>query len=715
MKQSLFVLILLSFLLTACSSVQRSSTPFWEEEYQTKYKSSLQRNLDATPRKVGIDAGVYADRINGWPAFYKLGDALSVLWPVFMSSPMGHAVFPLYEYAYEPQRLFMAAYLVGSYKDTDVWGDPQRGRSGYYVFPAWFYTAQNGEQKWNYLLVGKVRTTTGTLTNNLCPLWFYNSEKDRWSIVLGPGLVGYGQRKNTTSNWVFLFWFYDHNSKTNTQSAYYLAGLGGEKTTSHTLKNYLMPFWYYKHNDKYKETTVVSLPYTSIESKEKTYQSVLFPFTHFWQTPDSTGQLVLPLYGWTRYPKEKKAWMFNSLLFNYRAGSKSLVNVGGPLYYHSEEGEHFYTTAFWPLYHAWSDYPGDKNYVLLPLGRYMVDEREGSGSIGGALFYQRHWDKHGEWSFFTPLVGQWKHKEGEEGQWVAPLFIRKANEKRNEQDFYSPLLSYEKDTTNTWTNVLLLGGGSEKMEYGSSTWLLGNLLNWGEYKTTGKRWGMSALFVPLLDVDRTGFMALGNAYHNPMPSANNEDKQVQQRITWNEESIKTQQEYDRKHTKTTETLRQRDYTRHETLSRTSWDVFPLVWSWEKATYPIRPGITVEQSKKEAMVEKNLLLLPLYYQTSETDAQGVKSADKNLLGGVWHAQRERETKDGQVLERIHNRLLFKVVDYRRDGTRTALDAFPFITADSDSAKDYKRVSFLGPVFRKTHENNKTEWQVLGMKF
>jgi hypothetical protein len=441
----------------------------------------------------------------------------------------------------------------------------------------------------------------------------------------------------------------------------------------------------------------------------------LFPFTHFWETPESAGHLILPFYGWTRYPGQGDAWMFNSFLFNYRTGQQPLVNVGGPLYFHSEEGEGYYTTACWPFYHAWSKHAGDKNYFLFPLWRYMVDERDGSGSIGGALFYQHHWDKNGSWRFFTPLVGSWENKDGEQGQWVAPLFVRWANEKRNEQTFYSPLFSYDKDTTNSWTNVLMVGGGTEKTGYGSSGWLLGNLLNWGESKTQGKRFGMSALFVPLLDVDRTGFTALGSGYHNAMPAENNEDKQVQERIDRNEKYRQQRKEYAQKNGATSATQQQQDYECMETLERKSWNIFPLVWASENATYPMRPGMTVEQTKREAVVRKKFSVLPLFFQTTETDASGIKSSDKNLLWWLWRARTERVMQNNEPQLRLQNRVLYKVVDYRRDGDKTALDVFPFITVDKDQAKDYKRVSFLGPVFRKTHEGNKTEWQVLGIKF
>ena len=94
---SLVLSVVLVSLLGACSRISLESNPLGRTVAKVESKDNQ-------------------ERVNGWPIYYKCGDASSFAWPLYQQNKDGHIVFPLYEYDRSPRCIKPAMGLVGSFQ-----------------------------------------------------------------------------------------------------------------------------------------------------------------------------------------------------------------------------------------------------------------------------------------------------------------------------------------------------------------------------------------------------------------------------------------------------------------------------------------------------------------------------------------------------------------------------------------------------------------------
>jgi len=835
----LMLTLVLPVALTGCSAVQQGSTPFWEEEYQRKYNESrVQKYGPAAIEKTeaGIPASVYADRINGWPLFYRLGDTMSILWPLFMKTPLGNAVFPVYEYIKEPMRLSLFLYTVGFYADKS------KDRSGSYVFPVWFYD-RKGEKKAAHLLVlGGWHSSPTRWGHYLVPLWFYQSRdggKDKhFNCML---IADAESTPDSLQHGVFPVWRYRSDSKTKGKEFHYLL-FGGIESNPRGLSNYLFPVWFYKSTKDSKDqwhrslfvtpvlggfatgpdelrhgcfplyyygrdkdsSSFLSLPlymskdpgskdlvlggilYWDLQNGKDRYRSILWPFTHIWSNERSQGHAVAPLYGWTRYADG--GWMLNSLLLNRAKGKTNVLNFGGPLFFHATRGESWYTNLFWPIYQGWGSKDA-ASHLVLPVGYYREDKDKGRLlDVGGPLFYHskrqdkwhtsflfplyngwgrkddqnhlllpvgfcgktpekqavisplasygknnrgegffnvlcllfhRGWDKEGFFTWLTPLLGLQKDKSGHTC-WAFPFFIQHTG--KNKSGYYSPVFSYNKDNGGFWWNAFLAGPTYYSVPGTKSYSCLLGIIHYFVDKDKGRCFNMSCI-LPILKVDRYGFSSIPAGYSNEIPSERETEKELQAALDgvnrrageWEEQERKRVEELARTKDEKAEPREMPSWcsTTHWTKKKLG-HLLPVVLGSKTVEYTAKYGDSLEKVKDSKRVRRFFTVFPLYFLWGSEDVRGEKESGANLLAILYMGSKKRVEKEGVAQTHARRRILYKLVDYRRQDKMTVMDVFPFMTWDRDPDRSYKRFSFIGPVLRRTVAGEKTQWQILGIK-
>jgi len=107
---------------------------------------------------------------------------------------------------------------------------------------------------------------------------------------------------------------------------------------------------------------------------------------------------------------------------------------------------------------------------------------------------------------------------------------------------------------------------------------------------------------------------------------------------------------------------------------------------------------------------------LWKSEIRTDKDGKGHAESRVLpfGMFWKSQTEWSASPDQA-EQVRRQFLWKVVDYKRAGEKTSVDAFPFVSWDRDTERDARSFSFIGPVLRKSSVKDRSQWQILFMKF
>ncbi|MFP4580831.1 MAG: hypothetical protein ACLFQ6_08885 [Candidatus Sumerlaeia bacterium] len=453
MKARFVFVILIVLALAACTSVQRSSTPFWEEEYQKQFQSISGKQDPSLAQEEARRA--YADRVNGWPIYYQLGESMSVLWPFFMKSPAGHALFPIYEYAHKAKRLSMLCYLIGVY-DKGPESD-----SGHYVFPLYAWNKSQSRSQLDYLLLGKSTIYKDKeARHSFFPLFWYSNdpEEKRFSLQLVLALLGIVKSPDSIDHWLLPLWHY-----------------GSSENRFHF---YSLPFWYDKNQDR-RAMGLGTILYIDSTEGDHYYRSLLWPLSHFWNGEDSKGQFVFPLYGMTNY--KDGGWMFNSLLYNrYRsAEEKDVVNIGGPLYHRAKTPEGWYTSFLWPIFHAW-------------------ENEEKSGTVAFPLFF----------------YGKNKEKESTYLNILGLLLNR--HKSPESEFFFTPLFGYGKDKNTSWFNLLLAAFHTSKSPQRRDVSLLAGIIDYSDDKNNGKEFSLN-LLLPLLKINRNSFFTWLGGYTNEIP------------------------------------------------------------------------------------------------------------------------------------------------------------------------------------------------------
>jgi hypothetical protein len=751
-------------LFSGCSAVQQGSTPFWEEEYQRKYYESSvhQYGPNAIEKsEAGVPASVYAGRINGWPLFYRLGDAMSVLWPLYMKTPLGSAVFPLFEHIKEPMRLSFLLYTIGIYSDA------AKDRSGNYVFPVWIYHRKGDGKTGHVMLLGGWHSSRSDSGHWLFPVWKYKArgvghgKEFRFLLVAGAE-----SSSGTLENYTFPIWRYRSLGNGKDRLFHYLL-FGGVETSPNRLSHYFFPAYGYERTGDSRSFLSIPL-FISDEANEKDrvaglllywdflhgknrYRSLFWPLTHFWKSDHSKGHLIAPLYGWTRY--DDGGWMFNSLLLNRMKGKTNVLNVGGPLFFHATRDNGWYTNLFWPIYQGWGS-KDTTSHLLLPVGYYHENKEKESAylnvlglllnrwktkdhhgtvsplvSWGGnkdgegflnvmALLFHRQWDKDGYYAWLTPLLGLSKDAD-DHARWMFPLFIQENG--THDHGFYSPLFSYNKSKDELWWNTLLAGPTyySDKTTKSYSCFM--GIIHYFLDTDKGRCFNMSFI-LPIFCMDRHGYQTTISGYRNEIPPepeidaalTKNLDGMEQKCTQWQaDEDKRIAEQKEKGEPYTTQTL-------PGWYAQTSWQkeksahFTPLITGWRKEKFTAKRGDSLEQFKASRKTERFFTVFPLYFLWGKSDVRGERESGANLLGILYMGNKKRVEKDGVTQTHVRRRVLYKFLDYRRQGEMSVMDAFPFMTWDRDPSREYRRFSFLGPVLRRTARSGKTQWQILGIK-
>jgi hypothetical protein len=103
------------------------------------------------------------------------------------------------------------------------------------------------------------------------------------------------------------------------------------------------------------------------------------------------------------------------------------------------------------------------------------------------------------------------------------------------------------------------------------------------------------------------------------------------------------------------------------------------------------------------------------EKNSTQTEGGHSESKVFpLGLLWKSQATWKANEEQP-EQVRRQFLWKVLDYKRAGEKTSVDAFPFLSWDRDTEREARSFSFIGPVLRKSSVKDRSQWQVFFMKF
>ncbi|HNY28723.1 MAG TPA: hypothetical protein PKH31_15225, partial [Candidatus Sumerlaeota bacterium] len=554
----------------------------------------------------------------------------------------------------------------------------------------------------------QTRTDGSSRTNRLFPFWSWKRsgpaeapDKTRLNV----GLVGYVQRTEKEGNQAYrsiLFplthcWSSDQEKGSAVFPLYY----DREKT-----------------NGDHNRVTPLSFSY---KKGETSWDSVGWLF-HFWSLDRSTGHMLLPFYSFAALKGE--GHRFNSLFYNEeRSPEKKLVNVGGPLFYSSNKSGESYRTVLWPFFQQWrSDKDQSKTDLLVPL----------------------YWSsKKGEnETTVVPLGGKWKKGE-EQGSWVFPLYAAKSGPK--DSYVYTLPFSHGMELGETpernrrWFGNRLVGYFERRGPEHKFRSLLGLI----GHESNSERKTFSTWVFPLGEVTQRGVDSPLFEYWNDHPSQEKLDKmttEAREKAEKNEGYWSSQGKGWRVgvlgHEKNT--VVRGEVSRPPKEGEKPPIEVTVRNSTESYLFPLCNFNQTEGERSEAAVLPAGLLwkrewnkgpdsgertettaLPwgtLWKSEIRTDKDGKGHAESRVLpfGMFWKSQTEWSASPDQA-EQVRRQFLWKVVDYKRAGEKTSVDAFPFVSWDRDTERDARSFSFIGPVLRKSSVKDRSQWQILFMKF
>jgi hypothetical protein len=320
--------------------------------------------------------------------------------------------------------------------------------------------------------------------------------------------------------------------------------------------------------------------------------------------------------------------------------------------------------------------------------------------------------------WLTPFLGLTKDKSGHTC-WAFPLFIQQSG--KNGSGFYSPIFSYDKSKTEIWWNAFLAGPTYYSAPGTKSYSCLIGIIHYFVDKDKGRCFNMSCI-LPILSIDRHGFDSMPAGYRNEIPSEEGTEKELQAALDNMNRGCKEWQDTEDKRV-AEQQQKDEAYKPREIpswLQNTHWEtrksghVSPLIVGSKEVKYTATYGDSLEKFKESKTVRNFFTIFPLYFLWSSEDVRGEKESGANLLAILYMGSKKRVEKDGATQTHVRRRILYKLVDYRRQDKMTVTDIFPFMTWDHNPDRSYKRFSFIGPVLRRTVAGEKTQWQILGIK-
>jgi hypothetical protein len=340
------------------------------------------QSLERLERVSPLSAEVAKDRVNLWPLFYKNGDQVAVLWPLYDQDEEGFALRPLVTEDGSDWELlpplawwntesknwvFVPAYSLG-----DSWGlFPVMGIGDFsYVGPAWWDENSEGETD-SYGLFPLATISPG-LNWAALAWWDKNPEGDIESYGLFP-VVSQGQRFNQIGPVV---WGYDDEGETDYFSTFPLFGFGTLDDGREV--SWAGPVWWVD-NEEDEVQDYGFFPLTTHLGKFHQVGPVFWGET---EEGDTDYLVAFPLYGYAR-TDDGGGYML-SLLGGTgwdENGDTEWLNVLGPVYHHSEGDGEESTHVLWPIV-SWAEDTQEKSWSLWPaLGHTEAKPDADSGPL----------------------------------------------------------------------------------------------------------------------------------------------------------------------------------------------------------------------------------------------------------------------------------------------------------------------------------------------
>jgi hypothetical protein len=206
----------LALLLTpACATTTFEATPFSSQEVQPDAQT------DGADAPDVASAPADESDLNLWPLYYRRGDDLAVLWPLYTAGDAGQSLLPVYEY--DRADGYVRVLNAARFRDEAGSGDA--------LYPFYWRGHSNREP------IGALFT----------PLGFrVRSEKLDLVDVLGP--VYWSFRDEKGSSTAFLWPALLHTRRADARRTSLLLGLAGEEREGERSASWLFPLYDFEHD-----------------------------------------------------------------------------------------------------------------------------------------------------------------------------------------------------------------------------------------------------------------------------------------------------------------------------------------------------------------------------------------------------------------------------------------------------------------------------------
>jgi hypothetical protein len=613
--------------------------------------------MRGTPFYTGVThhpPGAMERRLNLWPVAYYYDPFLSVVWPIFEKTDTHVLVRPLAGVAKLdcPQHQYNLLWPIGEFDVDDddyrffpfFWGDKGRGPCpGYFaLFPLVWY------MKDSFSVLFPVLWYFPN-DDNFCvfPVFWY--EKDD-HFALFPLYMNFKDEKSTHVLWPLFHVRRDEEpswhvgpfagdwKKDDFRYSFLLFPLGHRYRKDDYALDMFLPF-YAKESGRNRDTLVTPL-YISNDDREKGEKFRFIAPTWFdYQKPDGGMRTLFPLY-FDRREGEEKLWL-TPLAGRYQRPGADTWIASPLLSAHTKADTYDELWAIAPLTRfRWGEGP-NRSHVL-PFCYYDGDKEQFF-----SLPYASMKNKDDSVTKIVPLLLSSKTKGKDFTRTWSPWpLVQNEWGPEGRKSFVFPLYAYNapKDRFlsipySRWHTVygqiraffgpLYVHGNDRDENWGSLLWPLTRL------RKSDDGWdGWFTLFI-----------------HNKSSGGHD---------TWLPWPLVRSYEKPRK--------------------RGSW-LFPL-WSQETTRY-----LPPREETLNAVPPAEQSIKEIAYIPAEDQEWTPETSNFRLL--FWLYTYEQEHR----LDKTHARVLWHVVDYKREGPAKSLDVFPAVSYDSNAETGFKRFAFL----------------------
>lgn len=637
----------------------------------------------------------------------------------------GSALLPLYYHT-------SARDGSGSTLLTPIFSRSRKGSRGWWtlLFPL-FTRYEDYESEGHVLapLFAWDRETSSGIKTLLTPLVSFRSD-GAWHNVLGFVYHdihrGFGDDAST-ERW--LLWPLAHTWRGRDQRGFWLLPFlwHGESTDPDTrARTTTFLCWFYNMRESassrwrnilgflfhHAEETIVLQDDHARQSttRQATSRYALWPFLHDWNRPHERGSWFFPLW----YHNRSRTAAFDPgaahgrVITQLAPNESTTTNFLGPIYFSTDSAETSttYRTVLSPLWHDWSNrIEPSSGRILFPFFLHLADPGEsrfysllvssGSGpgeksflNVLGPIFHrQSHGEDHTTW-FLFPFIRTSSEEAGRKfGYWLLPLLWREREQtgESTSSGTFSLLctllldVKWHDNASADAPQPLLAalrsrfpakpGASSEALKTLASHRLLGEV----------ERQRVSSLFgiFRVRTVDALRLREASSEEHLPPGEhfVRNEDVPRELALASADEAPST-------------------------LPSAFWQE-PFLPFHASTTTPADLSTTRTFAYRVEHIHQQRFF-PLFW----AEQRGDSAAEFELLWRLFDTRHEI-TDDG--VSHARTRVLWKLFDYQRDGETTALDMFPFVTADR--APESGRFLFLGGLLGWGHKEQESHIRLL----